>query len=233
MILVLLLLSAFLMAGFFIFAEKIWQYSFAIFWGLIFFVSFLGITFNITHHYGMKQVVTTEQTPLVSSENQGVNMLLYKPLGDGKEKIYIYKTDEQSKVKTTGTNEVTNIEQTTTKNPQLVSKKSKWVYKNTFYKCLFGTSRNNGEYIKQVNVFEIPADWLVLSTTQAENLGKLMEEKEGTMKTEEAVYVKEKMAQSIAQNPNLTSPEQKELAEKFMQEFQQKAMAEILAEVQK
>ncbi len=53
----------------------------------------------------MEEVTETKTTPLVSSADQSdVNMLLYQSLGDGTEKVYLYRTDDKQKEpKATGT----------------------------------------------------------------------------------------------------------------------------------
>ncbi len=89
------------------------------------------IVANLSNHFGMEKVTETKTTNIVSSaDSDSANMLLYQALGDGTEKVYLYRTSEdQKKPKATGTDNETNKVERTTGQAQKVAKTTYWVYK--------------------------------------------------------------------------------------------------------
>ena len=173
MLLILLVLSVILFAISNVFASNKWQIGLSFVFGFIFIASLTLVTLNVTHHFGMKQEVITKKVELQSSVAQSqMSILLYKGLGDGTEKVYLYRTDEQQKKpKITNTDKVKNVVKPIdgTK-AYLTNKKKQWVYKSSFYRFLFNIADNNHEYIKQTNEFYLPTSWVTLSVKQAKAL---------------------------------------------------------------
>jgi hypothetical protein len=126
---------------------------------------------NLTYHFGMEKETTAKTTALVSSaDNENFDLLLYQPLGDGTEKIYLYKTDtDQEEPKQTGTDKVTNVVETGADSAQLETKTTRWVYKSDLSRFLFGIADNDGQYVSRTNTFSLPDSWEVLSVDQAKN----------------------------------------------------------------
>lgn len=181
-----------------VFAKKMWQTLLSLVFGLLFVLSLGLIVGNITNHFGMEEVTETKTTPLVSSADQSdVNMLLYQSLGDGTEKVYLYRTDDKQKEpKATGTkNETNKVEQTESK-AEKISETTYWVYKNDQYKFWFNLADNNHEYERRVNTFKLPNDWIELSTDQASELAKRVEEQKNTMEADAQKVVKEALDES-------------------------------------
>ncbi|KFN89469.1 hypothetical protein TMUPMC115_2410 [Tetragenococcus muriaticus PMC-11-5] len=113
----------------------------------------------------MEQVVHSQTVDLVSSvEQQDTEALLYKPLGNGTERVYLYKTAAMEKPQSTGGQQVKNDVSQDAEQAQLTTKRTEWVYKNNFYRLLFGFSGNNHEFIEQENQFNLPSNWQLLST---------------------------------------------------------------------
>ncbi len=100
----------------------------------------------------MEKETTAKTTPLVSSaDNENFDLLLYQPLGDGTEKIYLYKTDaDQEEPKQTGTDKVTNVVETGADSAQLETKTTRWVYKVTYHACC------SGSLITMANMSAVP-----------------------------------------------------------------------------
>ena len=70
-----------------VFAKKTWQTFLSLIFGLIFVASLSLIVANLSNHFGMEKVTETKTEKIVSSaDSQGADMLLYKALGNGKEK---------------------------------------------------------------------------------------------------------------------------------------------------
>ena len=79
-----------------VFAKKTWQTFLSLIFGLIFVASLSLIVANLSNHFGMEKVTETKTEKIVSSaDSQGADMLLYKALGNGKEKVYLYRTNEK------------------------------------------------------------------------------------------------------------------------------------------
>lgn len=217
-----------------VFAKKAWQTVLSLIFGAVF-VGALGlIVANVSNHFGMERVTETTTKKIVSSADSGANLLLYKELGDGTEKIYLYKTkDSQKKPTATGTDNVTNKVETTTGAAEKVTKTTYWVYKNDHYKFWFNLADNNHEFDKRVNTFKLPKDWITLSTDQAEKLAKLSKERQGTMESEAKAYVQDGLKQAMMNNPQMNQSEQEVLTKKLTAAYQQEAFAKLIQEVKK
>lgn len=234
MLLIILVLSVVLFAISNVFAENKWQTGLSFVLGFIFIVSLSLVTLNVTHHFGMKQEVITKKTELQSSVSQSqIPILLYQGLGNGTEKVYLYRTEkQQKKPKATSTEKVRNVVKTIdgTK-AYLTNKKKQWVYKNSFYQFLFNIADNNHEYIEQTNEFNLPTSWITLSVKQAKSLEKQIKNNQAQMAQEGKTYVMKKMEAAIMANPQMDEITQKQLSEKFQKEYQAKVFAEIIQKV--
>lgn len=218
-----------------IFAKKTWQTILSVAFAAIFLISLGFITANDHYHYGMKKVTeTTTQTLTSTADNKAMKMLLYQPLGNGKEKIYLYKTNEsQKKPKPTGTDHVSNIVKKDQAKSQLQTTKTYWVYKNDTIKFWFGLSSKNHQLIKEKNTFDVQKDWLVLSTDQAKKLAKLVQENKTTMQTAAQSFVQEKVKAAMMQNPSMDQTAQQKVIQQATAEYQQQAMKKLIAEATK
>lgn len=218
-----------------IFAKKTWQTILSVVFAVIFLISLGFITANDHYHYGMKKVTeTTTQTLSSTADNKAMKMLLYQPLGNGKEKIYLYKTNEsQKKPKPTGTDHVSNTVKKNQAKSQLQTAKTYWVYKNDMIKFWFGLSSKNHQLIKEKNTFDVQKDWLVLSTDQAKKLAELVQENKTTMQTDAKSFVQEKVKAAMMQNPSMDQTAQQNVIQQATAEYQQQAMKKLIAEATK
>lgn len=218
-----------------IFAKKIWRPIFIFIFGCCFIFSVVAIIGNDHYHWGMEKETKENSQPLVSSSaEKGMNLLLYKQLGTGSEKVYIYRTKEtQKKASVTGTDTVTNQVKTVMTTPKLKIKTTRWVYKNDFYSLLFGISKNNQKYDSRVYTFEVGKDWLILSTDQATAFGKAVKAQEASIKEGATEYVKSKLTSEMTKNSTMSQVEQQQLTAKYAAEYQQQAIAKILSEIKK
>ncbi len=164
MIFIILILSAAATAFFFILAQKKWQQRLSFVFAIFFLLSIVLIVANFNQHFGMNQATSTQTVELVSSvKGEDTDVLLYKPLGDGTEKVYLYQTESMDKPKSAGSQGVKNHINQDADQAQLTIKTTEWVYKNDFYQTLFAMAGNNHEFIQQDNQFDLPSDWEVLS----------------------------------------------------------------------
>ena len=98
MMLVIVVISVIAFALLNVFAKNKVQTVISLLFGLVFVLSLTAMMANLSAHFGMEKTTTTTTQPLVSSsDNDQLPMLLYQPLGDGTEKIYLYRTDESQK----------------------------------------------------------------------------------------------------------------------------------------
>lgn len=207
--------------------------------------SLVLLTMNSNSHYGMHKVTTTTTTQIYpTSSKNGLNIMFYQPLGsNGKETVQIYKKAlDQKKPSHTQANEYTaannHIKQTTDKNATLQVKETRWKFKSSGYKFWFGVSGMQNKLIKRSNTFNLPKDWLHLSTTQAKALQKKMagmktKEGQAKVKAQAQQYVQQKMKTAVKKDPSLATDKAKQakLSKQFSQEFQQQMVKKLVAEV--
>ena len=232
MIIFVLIISLVAFALMNIFAKKAWQTIVSLLFGLVFVASLGLIVANLSNHFGMEKVTETKTTNIVSSaDSDSANMLLYQALGDGTEKVYLYRTSEdQKKPKATGTDNETNKVERTTGQAQKVAKTTYWVYKNDMYKFWFNIADNNHEYDSRVNTFKIPETWVELSTDQASKLAELVKKQQSTMESEAKAYVQDGMVKAMTENPKMSKAEQEQRTKALAAEFQQQAFAKLVKE---
>ncbi|MCD2256738.1 DUF4811 domain-containing protein [Agrilactobacillus fermenti] len=183
---------------------------------------------NDQFHWGMKETTEVVDKPLTAAANiNGTNTILYKPLGNGHEKIFIYKTNaQQKKVTTTSADvKVTNklVRSAQIQHPVLTQTTYRYTYKNSGYRLLFAGTSSNNRYKKRTNTFKVPQTWVVLSTNQTAKLQKQAKNQKKVMAAKMKQVIQQQVQQARQQNPNMTAQEQKVLVQKI--EAQAKAQA--------
>ncbi|GCF92379.1 DUF4811 domain-containing protein [Enterococcus florum] len=216
-----------------IFAKKAWHTVLSIFFAAIFVVSLGFIIANDHYHFGMKKMTETTVNPLVSTvDYKQANLLLYQPLGNGTEMIYLYKTAEnQKKPKTTGTDHVHNHIKNNQKTNQLIEKKSYWVYKSDMSKLWFKLTSKDHELIEEDNTFDIAEGWFVLSNDQAKQLVQKTAENKNQLAESEKTFAQEKLKDAMSHNPSLTLNEQQTILQHATAEFQKESMKKVIEEI--
>lgn len=143
----------------------------------------LGIVENDYSHWGMKTQTTVETKRLTSSAVPQMPMLLYQPLGNGTEKIYLYKTaDKPKKLVATKTDKVVTKINKNTKIAQISVKTTRYVYKDKFNEVMFGIFERNNELKKREYVFSLTKNWQVLSVKKAKQMQKQMQKRAALLK---------------------------------------------------
>lgn len=200
----------------------------------LFLISIGLLVGNEYGHLGMEKV-TTNKTIAIQTVKKGSNLLLYKKLGTGNEKVYVYRTPDTAKAKKPNTTKadinVTNkVKQGNFDSSKINQKTTRWEYKNGFYSFLFNLSNNDKEFVKQSNTFEIGSDWLVLSTTQANKLNKMLKDKDvqAKMKSEGADYVKSVVAQEMSANPSMSETQRASVVKQAQAEYQASAVKKLV-----
>lgn len=198
------------------------------FWAVLCLIGFIAsgffIVLNDVNHFGMSIEKKTKTYTLTSSSKK-MNVLLYQGLGNGSEKIYIYKTNaSQKKPLTTKTTKYSTKLTKTNKNSTLKVTTERYIYKNSLSKLLFGIFGNNNDLKHRYYHFRINKNWYILSTSQAKQLAKLISANKTTMQQEISTSVKSYLAKELAKNPTLSQSQQKLL----MQQAEIKATKNIL-----
>ncbi|MDN3537137.1 DUF4811 domain-containing protein [Limosilactobacillus fermentum] len=172
----------------------------------------MSFVLHDNHHMGMK-LETTNTTSSLVSPNKNLNVLVYKQLGSGSEKVYVYKTDPNAKKTTTtrlAANTKSTVKTTTSTNATVVKHTKRWVYKNGFSKLMFGILGDDNEVDQVTYTFNINDQWLVLSSTQAAKLQALMKDvtAQAAMKSKVAALVREEVAAKLKANPTMSATDQ-------------------------
>ena len=143
----------------------------------------LGIVAHDYNHWGMKTETQISKQSLVSSATPNLPLLLYQPLGNGTEKVYLYKTNnEQKKPNAIKLDKVsTEIKHSAQANLQIET--TRYVYRDNFSRIMFGVFSYNNELKQRKYIFTIPTSWKVISTKDMQKLQKQMQEKMQAQKT--------------------------------------------------
>ena len=161
-------------------------------------VSVGSVVLHDRDHLGMEVETKTQTQRLVSSASPQLPILLYQPLGNGTEKVYIYKTNaEQKKPKPI---KVDKMKATVTKSaakPTVTIKTERYVFKNSTMKALFSVFNHENELKQRTYEFKLPKNWQVLSIKQAKALQKKLLQQQALLKQKAALA---KQAQAAQQN---------------------------------
>lgn len=149
---------------------------------LIAVLSIAGIVAHDYNHYGMKTQTTTVKKELVSSASPQLPVLLYQPLGNGTEKLYLYKTKNTDKKPTPIKTDKTHASMKTAAKPSMTIKTERYVFSNGWNQFLFGWFGHNNELKHREYTFNVPKNWKVLSIKQAKSLQKQMAKRAAMMK---------------------------------------------------
>lgn len=142
----------------------------------------VGIVAHDNDHYGMKVKTTTVKKELVSSASPQFPILLYQPLGNGTEKVYLYKTNNTDKKPTSIKVNKSHAVVKTAAKPTITIKTQRYVFDDNMQKFLFDWFGHNNELKKREYIFNVPKNWKVLSVKEAKALQKKMAKQAAMMK---------------------------------------------------
>lgn len=146
----------------------------------------IGIVEHDYNHWGMKGETTVQTQKLTSSAVPQMPVLLYQPLGNGTEKIYLYKTaDKPKKLVATKTDKMAVKVNKNAKTAQVAIKTTRYVYKNKLDEAMFSIFGHNKELKKREYVFSVPKNWQVLSVKKAKELQKQMQKRAALLKKQQ------------------------------------------------
>ena len=112
--------------------------------------------------------------------------MLYQPLGNGTEKVYLYKTGQlQKKPKSIKLDKVsTKVKRSS--QPKVTIKTTRYTYSNTFNQIMFGVFGHDKELKHREYIFSIPYNWKVMSVNDAKQLQKQVMKKQQFLKQKSA-----------------------------------------------
>ncbi|HAT54050.1 MAG TPA: hypothetical protein DCW31_02180 [Lactobacillus sp.] len=184
---------------------------------LVMFVGMIGLLIaNDNYHYGMVKAHRTNTVTLVTSAPvktaRALNVLLYQPLGNGSEKVYLYRTNtSQTKPQAVPTkNAGTTLTQNArVKNATLTVKTTRWQFRNSWQHVLFAFAGEQNTVAHRHYQFRLPQSWLALSTTQAKRLANIM--KSPARQRAIKANVAKQMMQALKTRPNLSATKKAQL----------------------
>ncbi|ANZ57366.1 hypothetical protein BGL34_05470 [Fructilactobacillus lindneri] len=207
-----------------------------IFFGIITILAIVGIIANFHGHFGMTKKTTATQHSFTSINKQ-MDMILYQKIGKkSNDQAVIYKKDaDQKKPTITKVIDTKNVIKKGANDNKLVTTKEDWVYKNNFYRMMFGLAQKE-TFIKRTNTFHVDKNYLVLTPQQAKEIGTKMKQQAAqmqakqkdpqvmaAMKQQGEQYVQGKMMAEMQKNPQMTASQKEKLTKKYTNEFQQEA----------
>lgn len=145
--------------------------------GILFVLCTAVTTLNYTHHFGMVKKTTTSVQTVYPVTNK-LPIALYQPVGsNGRDDVYLYKDQpNQAKPQHTQASEKTysQLKYTKQSSVRLVTKETRWRYRNSFYRFLFMGSGLNGKLIHRHNILYYPRGYVKVSVKQMAKLQRAM-----------------------------------------------------------
>lgn len=210
-----------------------------IFFAILAILSVLAMLGNFKNHFGMEKETIITRTEIAPVKQM---MILKQPVGtDGTEQAVIYNKKANQKKPTVAKpamNTKNVIDKNANKN-ELVSKGTYWVYKNDFYKAMFGFAQKH-ELIKQTKTFKVKSGVLVMTPAQAKEFGTKMQAEAKAMQTPEAMaaakakgeeFVQGKLTTAMQKDPKMTDAQKQKLSKKYASEFQAQTKAQSMAQL--
>lgn len=145
-------------------------------------LSVIGIVAHDYNHFGMKTETKTIKKELVSSAAPQFPVLLYQPLGNGTEKIYLYKTNNADKKPTPIKTDKSHATVKKAQKASITIKTTRYVFRNNIDKFLFDWFGHNNELKHREYTFNVPKNWKVLSIKEAKILQKKLAKQAAMMK---------------------------------------------------
>ncbi|MBD5429121.1 DUF4811 domain-containing protein [Lactobacillus sp.] len=149
----------------------------------------VGIVEHDYNHWGMKTETTIKTQKLTSSASPQLPILLYQPLGNGTEKIYLYKTPNSKKLVATKTDKMATKINKNAKTAKIEIRTTRYIYKDKLNEVMFSIFGHNNELKKREYVFSLPKNWQVLSVKKAKELQKQMQKRAALLKKQQQIQM--------------------------------------------
>ena len=132
----------------------------------------------------------------------------------------------------TPTTDTTTKYSQTGKTPQLVVTEERYVYQNGLSELFFGILDNNDRLKHRTYEFKLTDNWFVLSTKQAKQLKKLLEEHDTELKENISQVIQQELAQKLQQNPTMSSTERENVLKELQEQATQQLVKKLITQVQ-
>ena len=198
----------------------------------------LTLMLNDVSHLGMKEVqvtTTTKLQPTISPKKLPVNLLMYKQLGTGSEKIYLYKPTATTKIHHTDADVSTStqvVQDAHAKTASVTVTKTEYRTKNVFWHVLYyGLGLEN--QVKQRHYqFTVPTSWKVVSATQLKRAQQRLKHDKPAiaqaMKQQVPPLVKQQVAQAMQKNPTMSAQQRTQVMQRAEQQAKQRVMQHFI-----
>lgn len=212
------------------------RYPISIFFLLLAGACSISLMLNDSYHLGMKNITETQTQTLVSTtgKNSSLKLTIYKALGNGKEKVFIYRTAGQptKNQKTKIDYDVTTkVEHSNIQTPQVVIQRRRYTYQNDFWKTMFAGLGLNKETHHYTYIFKVPQNWLVLSTNQLQKM-KMQEtvakaQIKDQVKAQLPNLVKSQMMKELQKNPTISNQQKVQLEKQITAQQEKQLVAKL------
>ncbi|MFK5676299.1 DUF4811 domain-containing protein [Ligilactobacillus sp. LYQ60] len=198
----------------------------------------LILMLNDVSHLGMKEVAVTTTTklqPTINPKKLPVNLLMYKQLGTGSEKVYLYKPAVTTKVSHTDADVSAStqvIHSSRAKTATVTITKTKYQAKNSFWRVLYyGLGLEN--QVKQRHYrFTIPVSWQIVSVAQLKRAQQRLKHDKPAiaqaMKQQVPLLVKQQVTQAMQKNPTMSSHQRVQVTQRAEQQAKQQIMRQFI-----
>ncbi|WP_288530668.1 DUF4811 domain-containing protein [uncultured Secundilactobacillus sp.] len=128
-------------------------------------IALIGLTMsNDLSHVGMHQQTSTTTVQLKSLTASGPATIAEHPLGNGTEKIVVYRSSNNAVKRTPVAHTTTTIDRGSRSQVTITTKK--WRFNNALYRWLFNLTNEEGQVASRKYNFVIPTTWRVISASK-------------------------------------------------------------------
>lgn len=129
-------------------------------------IALIGLTMsNDLNHVGMHQQASTTTVRLKSLTASGPATIAEQPLGNGTEKIVVYRLANNAVKRTPVAHTTTTIDRRGSRSKVTLTTK-KWRFNNALYRWLFNLTSEEGQVASRKYNFVIPTTWRVISASK-------------------------------------------------------------------
>ncbi len=186
---------------------------------------------NYHSHFGMKKVTMTT-TKMVAPVAKQLPIALYQPLGtDGKEEVLLYRNNPTGKVQHTKADEniTSKMKFANVQSPTMTVKKTRWQFKNNFYKTLFMWSGMNGTLAKQQTTITYPQEFVKVTPRQMRKMKSAMAAS-ATSQAAQRQALAAAVATELAKHPQASAQQRQAIAQRVQWQLTSQMIKRELAQ---
>ena len=187
---------------------------------------------NYHSHFGMKKVTATT-TRMVAPVTKQLPIALYQPLGtDGKEEVLLYRNNPTGKVQHTKADEniTSKMKFANVQSPTMTVKKTRWQFKNNFYKTLFMWSGMNGTLAKQQTTITYPQEFVKVTPRQMRQMRSAMTASATSQAAQRQALAAAVAAELAKQHPQASAQQRQAIAQRVQWQLTSQMIKRALAQ---